>query len=73
MYWDDEPPILLAETDLLRGNYRRLSPDKLQSRITQAMNAMFNNQEPGPVIRQDLGVPLGPTHKYVPIRTTIRQ
>lgn len=58
MYWDDEPPILLAETDILRGNYRKLSAEKLQTRIAEAMNAMFSRQEPGPVIRQSLGIPL---------------
>ena len=56
MYWDDEPPVLLAETDILRGNFRKLSPEKLQSRIVDAMNAMFYKQEPGAAVRQSLGV-----------------
>ena len=63
MYWDDEPPILLAETDLLRGNFRKLSPDKLQTRIADAMNAMFHKQEPGPVVRQSLGIAFGPVDR----------
>jgi len=57
MYWDDEPPILLSETDILRGNYRKLSPDKMQGKIAEAMNAMFYEQEPGPAVRQSLGAP----------------
>lgn len=57
-YWDDEPPILLAETDILRGNFRKLSAEKLQSRITEAMDAMFHKQEPGAAVRQSLSVPI---------------
>lgn len=57
MYWDDEPPILLAETDVLRGNFRKLSAEKLQTRLADAMNAMFSRQEPGTAVRQSLGVP----------------
>lgn len=56
MYWDDEPPVLISETDILRGNFRKLSPDKLQIRIVDAMNAMFYKQEPGDSVRQSLGV-----------------
>jgi hypothetical protein len=58
MYWDDEPPILLAETDVLQGNYSKLSPDKLQSRIAAAMEAMFHKQEPGKAVRKSLSVPV---------------
>jgi len=58
MYWDDEPPILLAETDVLRGNYRKLSPEKLQARIAAAMDAMFYKQEPGKDVRKSLSVPV---------------
>jgi hypothetical protein len=56
MYWDDNPPILLSETDALRGNSRKLSADKLQSRIAAAMDALSTNQEPGTAIRQSLSV-----------------
>lgn len=56
IYWDEEPPILLAETDLLRGNFRKLSPDKLLTRIASAMDAMFCKQEPGKAVRQALSL-----------------
>jgi hypothetical protein len=56
MYWDDSPPILLAESDALQGNYRKLSSEKLQSRIASAMEALFSKQEPGAAIRQSLSV-----------------
>jgi hypothetical protein len=56
MYWDDDPPLLLAETDLLRGNYRKLTPDKLLSRVSAAMDAMFEQQEPGKAVRKSLSV-----------------
>lgn len=58
IYWDDEPPVLLAETDVLQGNYRKLSPDKIQSRVASAMDAMFHNQEPGKAVRQSLSQPI---------------
>jgi len=56
MYWDDGPPILLSETDSLKGNYRKLSADKIQSRIVAAMDALFTSQEPGASIRHSLAV-----------------
>lgn len=58
LYWDDDPPLLLAETDVLQGNYRKLSPEKIQSRIATAMHGMFHNQDPGEVVRQSLAQPV---------------
>lgn len=58
LYWDDDPSLLLAETDVLQGNYRKLSPEKIQFRVAAAMDAMFNNQEPGSVVRQSLAQPV---------------
>jgi Vacuolar sorting-associated protein 13, N-terminal/N-terminal region of Chorein or VPS13 len=55
IYWDNAPPLLLAETDVLQGNYRKLSSDKLLSRVAGAMDALFDSQEPGKAIRQTLG------------------
>ena len=57
-YWDDEPPVLLVENDTLRGNFRKLSADRLQQRITDAMDAMMTTQEPGLKVRQALQIPL---------------
>jgi N-terminal region of Chorein or VPS13/Vacuolar sorting-associated protein 13, N-terminal len=54
IYWDDDPPILLSETDALQGNYRKLTPEKLQTRVAAAMEALFSSQEPGTAIRQSL-------------------
>ena len=56
IYWDDNPPILLAETDLLRGNYRKVTSDTLLSRVSTAMDAMFSQQEPGKAVRKSLSV-----------------
>lgn len=58
VYWDDEPPLLLAETDLLRGNFRKVSPEKLHSRIASAMVSLTSSQEPGRKIREALYTPL---------------
>lgn len=54
IYWDDDPPILLSETDALQGNYRKLSADKLLSRVAGAMEALSLSQDPGTAIRQSL-------------------
>ena len=67
IYWDDDPPILLSETDALQGNFRKLSSDKIQSRVTAAMEALFISQDPGPVIRQSLSAK---TSRYVFKRKT---
>jgi hypothetical protein len=56
MYWDDQPPVMLAETDMLRGNYRNLMTAKIQSRIAIAMEAMSHTQDPGETICKSLGV-----------------
>jgi hypothetical protein len=58
LYWDDEPPLLLAETDMLRGNLRKISPEQVQSRISSAMKALFRQPEPGKKIRQSLSEPV---------------
>ena len=67
MYWDDNPPILLSETDALQGNYRRLTPDKLQSRVAAAMEALFVSQDPGTTIRQSLSAK---TPRYVALESS---
>jgi hypothetical protein len=56
MYWDDEPPLMLSETDMLTGNYRNLSTEKMQIRIAEAMRRMFYKQDPGAEVRQSLGI-----------------
>lgn len=56
IYWDDDPPVLLSETDALRGNYRKITIDKLQARIRAAMEVLVTSQEPGASIRQSLYV-----------------
>ena len=70
MYWDQAPPLLLAETDLMRQCRSRgsnssssgprqpkLSAEKWRSRIAEAMQSLFDQQEPGKAIRQSLGAP----------------
>ena len=72
MYWDDEPPILLSETDVFTGNVQKLSSEKLHARIASAMDALVHQQEIGTAIRTSLSVPPSPTslldtkpHQYV--------
>ena len=60
MYWDQGPPILLAETDLMKGcrsQKQKLSADKWRSRVAAAMESLSRQQEPGGAIRQSLGAP----------------
>ena len=56
IYWDDCPPILLSETDALKGNFRKFSADKLQSKIVAAMDELFTSQDVGASIRHSLAV-----------------
>ena len=57
IYWDDLPPFLLNETDLLQGNSRKLSSDKAMAKIAAAMDALYHGQEPGVKVRDSLGEP----------------
>lgn len=54
LYWDDQPPLLLAETDVLQGNSKKLSSDKVMSRVATAMEIMSTQQDPGPAVRSSL-------------------
>jgi len=67
IYWDDDPPLLLSESDILRGNYRKISSDKLLSRISAAMDAMFAQQEPGEAVRKSFSLPYP---RYAPLSPT---
>jgi hypothetical protein len=54
VYWDDEPPLLISESFLLRSNEQVVSANKLQGRISAAMDAMRFTQHPGEVIVSNL-------------------
>lgn len=54
VYWDDKPIMLLAETGALKGNSKKLSSEKLTSRVAAAMDVMYSQQDPGPGIRNSL-------------------
>eukprot|EP00934_Nitzschia_sp_Nitz4_P006272 Nitzschia sp. Nitz4//scaffold62_size106224//52646//63438//NITZ4_004359-RA/size106224-processed-gene-0.169-mRNA-1//-1//CDS//3329555865//6262//frame0 len=54
MYWDDDPPFLLSETELVCSSDHKLTSDKMHTRIAAAMTSLYNNQEPGPKIRESL-------------------
>lgn len=54
LYWDDQPPLLLAETEVLQGNSKKLSSDKVMSRVATAMEIMSTQQDPGPAVRSSL-------------------
>lgn len=56
LYWDNEPPILLSETDALQGNFLNQPLDKLSARITAAMEALHHGQEIGLELRQSLSM-----------------
>ena len=64
VYWDDEPPLLISDTELLRTSNHGLSPIKLQTRVAAAMDAMRANQDPGKAIRKSLSV----NERYVQFR-----
>ena len=54
VYWDDDPFLLLSESDILQSNNNNLSPLKLQGLISAAMEAMVQFQDPGFAIRTSL-------------------
>lgn len=54
MYCDENPPFLLCETDALTGNYKRLSDDKLLSRVSSTMESIYHCQEPSDTVRNSL-------------------
>jgi hypothetical protein len=58
VYFDEDPPILISESDALKGNCRKMAPEKLQYRISAAMDKLFYCQEVGSDIRESLH--LGP-------------
>lgn len=64
MYWDDQPPILLSETDVLTGNVQRLSEEKLRARISAAMDELVHQQEPGKAIRTSLSASIPDALEY---------
>ena len=61
MYWDDGPPFLISETPVMKlsSEEHRLSVDKVQARITAAMEALSQQQEPGTKIRESMQASVG--------------
>jgi Vacuolar sorting-associated protein 13, N-terminal len=54
VYFDEDPPILLSESDALKGNCRKMAPEKLHYRISAAMDKLFHSQQVGSDIRESL-------------------
>lgn len=61
IYWDDDPPLLISETYVLRSNEHNLSPVRLQARVAVAMEALKTNQDPGEAVRKSLSAPSAST------------
>ena len=54
MYWNDTPPFLISETEIIRSSDHKLSADKFHSKIAAAMTLLYRQQEPGKKIRESL-------------------
>lgn len=54
MYWDDDPPFLISETDLIKSPDRRLSSDSFHLKVANAMVGLYKTQEPGTKVRESL-------------------
>ena len=54
LYWDDDPPILISECELVKSPGNKLSVDKFHSKIATAMESLIINQETGSKIRESL-------------------
>lgn len=55
MYWDDDPPLLISETDIIQSSDHKMSTEKFHLKIANAMIALYDQQEPGQKIRESLG------------------
>jgi len=53
LYWDDQPPFLVSEAELLR-TVHNVVPQKIQKRVADAMEAMVDQQDPGECVRISL-------------------
>ena len=53
LYWDDQPPFLVSETELLKTAHN-VVPHKVQKRVADAMEAMLDQQDPGECVRISL-------------------
>ena len=51
-YWDNYPPLLLSECEIMKFSSLHLSEHKVLTIIRAAMQTMKSNQEPGDAIRQ---------------------
>lgn len=56
VYFDDDPPVMLSQTDALKGNYHKLSPEKIQHRVGKAMEDMIKRQAPRDQICHELAL-----------------
>jgi hypothetical protein len=54
MYWDDDPPFLISETDIIQSTDHKISADRFHGKIANAMEALYAQQEPGQKIRESL-------------------
>lgn len=56
VYFDEDPPVLLSQTDALMGNQHKLPTDKIQHRVGKAMEEMIKTQCPSDAICEDLAI-----------------
>eukprot|EP00980_Cylindrotheca_fusiformis_P028317 scaffold22592_cov129-Cylindrotheca_fusiformis.AAC.3 len=59
MYWDDDPPFLISETDFIKSPDRKLSSYHFHLKVANAMAGLYQTQEPGQKVRESLW---GKTH-----------
>ena len=54
MYWDDDPPFLISECEVVKTCGHQLSSEKFHSKIAAAMESLVSHQETGTKIRESL-------------------
>ena len=54
VYWDDDPCFMISESELLKSSSHGVAPNKVQSKISGAMEALMTRQDPGGDIRRSM-------------------
>lgn len=54
MYWDDDPPFLLSETDIIKSPDKKMSADSFHLKIGTAMASLVDCQDPDRKIYESL-------------------
>lgn len=64
LYWDDSPPVMVSESEILKFNNPQMSEHKVYTIIRSAMTKLRSHQDPGRITRQLLATGEQPNTKH---------